>query len=288
MSRNRSGRFRLRQHCRCRCHRCTGGGRLSGKSAACLQLRLSLEGATLCVLTANRTARLTRRISHPCERTLRCGCCIRGCHFRFRRAWRNMPSRSLADLRQAGHRAILPACRMERPAALARRPPGKAIGVPVAAQQVRIGIGGNPRTWRRGCDHRGKSGCSLAAFRAQRHHDARKDHGPAARCDVPRQFAQGDGARKTHSSCFVDTHARQTGEAGIEDGLFRFARLAGRPVYFLRFSVNERGRIEGAVDGPVDCSDIDADGAVLYLSGAPLEVRKRQRQAPRGSSLRKP
>ncbi len=95
--------------------------------------------------------------------------------------------------------------------------------------------------------------------------------------------------RGKHASCFVDTHAPQTGEAGIEDGLFRFARLAGRPVYFLRFSVNERGRIEGAVDGPVDCSDIDAAmERFCTFSGAPLEVRKRQRQAPRGSSLRKP
>lgn len=55
-----------------------------------------------------------------------------------------------------------------------------------------------------------------------------------------------------HASCFVDDSMY------IYDGLFKFARLCGSPVYFLSFTVNNKGRIVGEVDGPVDCSDIAA------------------------------
>jgi hypothetical protein len=83
-----------------------------------------------------------------------------------------------------------------------------------------------------------------------------------------------------HASCFVDTHDPATGTSHIEDGLFHFAGKCGRPVYFLRFTVNGRGRIEGSVDGPVDCSDVAvAIGRFRAFTGATLEACRRPHRA---------
>jgi hypothetical protein len=35
----------------------------------------------------------------------------------------------------------------------------------------------------------------------------------------------------------------------------RRAAKTGRPLYFTRFTVNQRGRVSGILKGPVDCRD---------------------------------
>ena len=55
--------------------------------------------------------------------------------------------------------------------------------------------------------------------------------------------------------------------------MFKFGRMSGDPVFFLRFGVNERGRIEGAIEGPVDCSDLTAAmERFLSFTGAAIEI----------------
>jgi hypothetical protein len=79
-----------------------------------------------------------------------------------------------------------------------------------------------------------------------------------------------------HGSCFVDCIDPASGQAMIDEGLFRFAGICGHPVYFLRFGVNGRGRICGMICGPVDCSDvIAAIERFNAFTGASLPVLSR-------------
>jgi lysophospholipid acyltransferase (LPLAT)-like uncharacterized protein len=58
-----------------------------------------------------------------------------------------------------------------------------------------------------------------------------------------------------HVSCFADRFNPKAGTYAIDPGLFRLAAKTGRPHYFTRFTINQRGRVSGILMGPVDCRD---------------------------------
>ncbi len=71
-----------------------------------------------------------------------------------------------------------------------------------------------------------------------------------------------------HVASFIDRVDAGTGKADItETGLFELARLTGRPLYCMRFSVNGNGRVVGRIKGPVDCGDVSA--ALASFSHSP-------------------
>jgi len=83
-------------------------------------------------------------------------------------------------------------------------------------------------------------------------------------------------ARGRHACCFADWLDPATGRAMIHEGLFTFARMSGAPVHFLRFTVNARGRVLGAIDGPVDCADVAAAiERFVAFTGARPEISRR-------------
>ncbi|HSO47022.1 MAG TPA: hypothetical protein VLQ68_03730 [Rhizobiaceae bacterium] len=67
-----------------------------------------------------------------------------------------------------------------------------------------------------------------------------------------------------HIASFIDRVDAGTGRADVtETGLFELARITGRPLYCMRFSVNGNGRVVGWLKGPVDCSDVSAALAIF-------------------------
>jgi hypothetical protein len=80
---------------------------------------------------------------------------------------------------------------------------------------------------------------------------------PADRESLMRLRKELDQGR--HVTCFVDRVDSQTGRADIiETGLFNLARITGRRLFVMQFTVNSKGQVVGRLDGPIDCSDTSA------------------------------
>ncbi len=62
-----------------------------------------------------------------------------------------------------------------------------------------------------------------------------------------------------HVASFIDRVDDGAGRADIiETGLFKLARITGRPLYVMRFTVDGAGRVVGRIEGPVGCNSASA------------------------------